>query len=33
MGNTPNKNLGANPDSFPPSSMATNPKDFVTEQP
>jgi predicted alpha-1,2-mannosidase len=33
MGNTPNKNLGANPDSFPPSSMATNPKDFATEQP
>ena len=31
MGNTPNKQLGSNPEDFPPSTMSTNPKDFVTE--
>jgi predicted alpha-1,2-mannosidase len=33
MGNTPNKNLGANPADFPPSTMATDPRDFAAEQP
>ena len=33
MGNTPNKDLGSNPADFPPSTMATDPKDFMTVQP
>lgn len=30
MGNTPNKNLGSDPATFPPSSIAANPKEFET---
>jgi predicted alpha-1,2-mannosidase len=33
MGDTPNKNLGSNPDDLPPSTLATDPREFETAQP